>query len=105
MCLQPWPVSGAGLKVRQIRPHINGSIFFQLKDAIDSGLLVCMGKQQMSEKCSELFLPPRGKAKGVEANRAALYTHVLTQINQIINKFVILRVGIPDKGRLSVAMR
>ena len=45
------------------------------------------------------------KVKGVEANRAVLYTHILTQINQILNKFVILRVGIPDKGRLRVAMR
>lgn len=105
MYLQSQRVRGTGLKVQQISLHINGSIYFQLKDAIDSGPLVCMGKQQMSEECSELFSPLRGKVKGVEANRAALYTHVLTQINQIINKFVILRVGIPDKGRLRVAMR
>lgn len=45
------------------------------------------------------------KVKGVQANRTALYTHVLTQINQIINTFVILRVGILDKGRLRVAIR
>lgn len=44
------------------------------------------------------------KVKGVGANREALYPHVLTQINQIINKFVILGVGILDKGRLRVGM-
>lgn len=31
-----------------------------------------------------------------------MYTHVFTQINQIINKFVVLGVGVPDKGRLRV---
>lgn len=50
--LQSQRVRGTGLKVQQIRLHINGSIYFQLKDAIDLGLLVCMGKQQMSEECS-----------------------------------------------------
>lgn len=50
--LQSPRVRGTGLKVQQIRLHINGSIYFQLKDAIDSGLLVCMGKQQMSEERS-----------------------------------------------------
>lgn len=52
MYLQSRHVRGTGLKVQQIRLHINGSIYFQLKDAIDSGLLVCMGKQQMSEERS-----------------------------------------------------
>lgn len=50
--LQSRRTRGTGLKVQQIRLHINGSIYFQLKDAIDSALLVCMGKPQMSEECS-----------------------------------------------------
>lgn len=69
-----------GLKVTQIRLHINGSIYFQLKDAIDSGQLVCMGKQQMSEECSYLFFAAERKVKGVQANRDALYTHIHTYV-------------------------
>lgn len=70
-----------------------------------------MEKQQLSEECSGFasffspfpFLPL--KVKGIRANLVTMYTRVLTQINQIINKFVALGVGIPDKGRLRVAMR
>lgn len=37
-----------GQKVQQIRLHINGSIYFQLKDAIDWGLLACTVKLRMN---------------------------------------------------------
>ena len=89
------------LKVQQIRLHINGSIYFQLKDAIDRGLLVCMRNRQKSE---ELFFASKRKVKGIQANQEDLYKHIWTWINQIINKFVILWVGNLDKERLRVAM-
>lgn len=89
----------------QIRLHIHGSVYVQLKDAIDSAPFVCMGKQQMSEECFYLVFFPSLNVKGIQAKRASLYTCVLTQISQILNKFVALGVGILDKGRLRVAMR
>lgn len=60
-----------------------------------------MEKHQMTEEFCGLFFLLL-KMKGVGADWVAMYTHVFTQINQIINKFVVLGVGVPDKGRLRV---